>query len=72
MAHERCGFCRQPIMGTPVMVERYVCAATMSSPAEYEDVPMHKPCAERAQSPDYAEYLKDEAADRKRNERLGL
>jgi len=66
---EICAFCKQPIMGTPVMVERYVCAATQSSPAEYEDVPMHTPCAEQAQSPDYAEAMKDEAADRRREER---
>lgn len=69
---ERCAWCKQPIMGTPVQVERFVCAATMQSPAEYETVAMHTFCRDRASDTAYGEWLKDEQADRQRNERAGL
>jgi hypothetical protein len=56
-------------MGTPVYVEVESYPNSHWEPRATEDAPFHAACADKATSPDYAEFVQAERADRRREER---
>ena len=65
-----CFYCHRGIhLSDIVYLEIQMCEASFSGPAEYNDVALHPACYTKMTDPEYDEHLRDEAVDRRRDER---